>query len=160
MLSFDNYITWKDVENMASVISYQITLLPNIPDYIIGIGRGGLVPATLISHLLDVPLIPINYSSEHGKGNDKHARNTILPIVYGDITSGIGSPLSYPVLGVVDDIVDSGNTMKEVKDFYNKQGHLVHTYCLVAKENAIHIPDLYGTKVPLDSPWINFPWEL
>lgn len=33
------------------------------PDFLVGVGRGGLVPAAYLSHRLDVPLLSVDHSS-------------------------------------------------------------------------------------------------
>ena len=43
-------------------------------DYILGINRGGLIPAVILSHMLKVPHIPICYSAPDGNGDDKNSR--------------------------------------------------------------------------------------
>ena len=47
--------TWHDVEKMCSQILVQLYNSEWRPDYIVGITRGGNVPATILSNMLDVP---------------------------------------------------------------------------------------------------------
>jgi len=58
MLTLENKIilSWSDVEELVDILCKKIiTNLPNI-DSVYGIPRGGLIPATLISHKLNIPL--------------------------------------------------------------------------------------------------------
>ena len=49
------YLTWTDIEELVdSICGRIITEIPNI-DSIHGLPRGGLIPAVLISHRLDIP---------------------------------------------------------------------------------------------------------
>lgn len=49
-------VTWQDVEGMCQDIIRQIHLDNWKPDYVVGLTHGGLVPATLISQYLNVPI--------------------------------------------------------------------------------------------------------
>ena len=50
MLPPKKFYTWDDVQRMCADICQQITLDNWRPDYVVGITRGGNIPATLISH--------------------------------------------------------------------------------------------------------------
>ena len=50
------YYTWQDVEYQTQEILRQLQRDAWIPDYVVGLTRGGLVPATLISQYLAVPM--------------------------------------------------------------------------------------------------------
>lgn len=49
------YISWQQLERYISSICQQIYESNWRPDYVVGIGRGGLVPSTMLSHYLNVP---------------------------------------------------------------------------------------------------------
>ena len=123
------------------------------PQYIIGLSRGGLFPAIIISHMLDdMEMIPVRYSSKSGKGDDKNHSNA-LPLIQG----------CHPpaTLLIVDDICDSGLTLSEVVEFYKFRGHHVYTATLYYKDipGGPIEPDIYWHKIPEDAPWIVFPFE-
>ena len=75
------------------------------PDIIVGIARGGLVPATMLSHYLEKPLMVINYSLRDNKVTQASEVN--------DMTRKIKEGLSVLL---VDDICDSGDTLRKVAD--------------------------------------------
>ena len=130
-------------------------------DYIIGLSRGGLIPATILSHLSEIPLVPVKYSSKSGAGDNKNHDNILPPIPCG-FESGSGpSGVVFPTLLVVDDISDSGNTLREVIDHYIEIGHCVYSASLYYKELATPVvePEVYWRSIPEDGPWIIFPWE-
>jgi len=69
------------------------------PDHLVGVGRGGLVPATWLSHALDVPLLSIDLSAG-----------------IADFADLLLDRLAKRALGgerllIVDDINDSGRTI-------------------------------------------------
>jgi len=131
------------------------------PEFIVGLSRGGLIPATILSHKTDIPLFPVKYSSKSGNGDNKNHDNDLpmLPIEY---VSGGHDGIQYPTLLVVDDISDSGKTLREVVDFYEFNGHKVYTAALYYKELAESpiVPDIIWHTIPEVFDWIIFPWEV
>lgn len=102
------------------------------PDYIVGITRGGLVPAVMLSHYLEVPMHTLNASfrdadigpesnlwmAEDAFGyipveerTDAEFEITHLP-VKGDASA----PKKRKNILIVDDINDSGRTLQWIKD--------------------------------------------
>jgi xanthine phosphoribosyltransferase len=116
---------------------------------ILGLSRGGLIPAVIISHILEVPMIPVSYSSKKGMGDDKNHQNT-LP------------ELNDKSILILDDIIDSGHTMKEVDTYYSlRSGNNVYTASLYYKERTpiVYTPTVHWITIPEDSNWVIFPWE-
>jgi len=130
------------------------------PDYIVGLSRGGLIPATILSHITDIPLFPVKYSSKSGHGDNRNHDNH-LPYLPAEYVSGAAESIQQPSLLIVDDISDTGNTLREVVDFYFNEGHELATAALYYKELTIPViePDIYWRTIPEDGPWIIFPWE-
>jgi hypoxanthine phosphoribosyltransferase len=110
--------------------------------------RGGLLFGVIASHKLNVPLSAIAYSSKRGAGDDKNHSN-VLPMAQHGQT-----------ILLVDDIVDTGNTLKEIVDHYTSKGVKVITAVFHYKEGAVFAPDLYYWRIPADSEFINYPYEL
>ena len=48
--------TWEGVQEAVNSIAMQLFKDEWRPDYIVGITRGGLVPAVLLSHATDIPM--------------------------------------------------------------------------------------------------------
>lgn len=151
--------TWNQIDQGCSFIVGQVyrRLESEIePTLIVGLARGGLIPAVRISHLFrNTPMISINYSSKEGKGDDKNHEN-LLP---ASNTKAYHYRNTNHVL-IVDDIADSGNTMKEVAESYQEMGCIVTTAVLYAKESSVIQPDIIWQTIPAEAPWILFPWEL
>ena len=57
-----HFYTWNDVEKMCISIVNQMYKDNWRPDYIVGITRGGNVPATIISNLTGIPCESIKVS--------------------------------------------------------------------------------------------------
>ena len=77
-------------------------------DYVVGIARGGLIPAVHLSHSLGIPLLCLDYSLR-----DKQVVNYEYRRIIRDICDDISE--GKKIL-LVDDIVDSGATFYTVKN--------------------------------------------
>ena len=84
------------------------------------------------------------------------ADNELIP---GDNTKAQHAPSGSHIL-IVDDIADSGHTLKEVAESYLQHGCIVTTAVLYSKEGSAITPDIVWQSIPHDAPWIIFPWEL
>lgn len=113
--------------------------------YIIGICRGGLIPATSISYRLNIPLVPITVQTRD---------RTMY-----DIGDTVYMTNRYNCL-VVDDIVDTGETIKILLDKWNKRG--IDTACLIYNEGQQDVkPTFYHKKInkTIDPSWVTFWWD-
>jgi hypoxanthine phosphoribosyltransferase len=120
-------------------------------DLIIGIARGGLIPACIISHqLYDIPVMSIGVSS-YNKDKTTHSQ-----IIYQDISPTL---LTNKKVLVVDDLVDSGCTLKTIKDYYCLSTNaIIHTAVLITKTKTKFLPD-FSLKTTSHDIWITFPYE-
>lgn len=139
--------TYDDVQNICIKITNMIQHSNVVIDAIVGISRGGLMPANSMSHLLKLPLIPISYSAHRGKGDDQNHYNYLPNIPYKNIC-------------FVDDISDSGYTLLELKEHYKRLGHVVYTASIYYKvQPNTEAPSWWGITLDNNAPWIIFPWE-
>ena len=51
------FYSWQDFDESIEILTNYITMSGWTPDYIVGVKRGGLVPAIKLSHVFDKPLI-------------------------------------------------------------------------------------------------------
>jgi hypoxanthine phosphoribosyltransferase len=133
-------------------------------DLIIGLSRGGLVPAVFLSHRLNVPMVVADISHELSVGDNKDSHSNILPIIPDNVKSIL----------IVDDIIDSGNTIIAlitnlkttasitVSALYIKDGAEEHLRNSLA--DTLHHGNVTGyigaQHLPIDSPFVYFPWEI
>ena len=66
-------VSWTDVEHQVQEILRQMQRDFWIPDYVVGITRGGLTPANLISQYLDVPMHTIKVSLRNHQDCESNA---------------------------------------------------------------------------------------
>jgi xanthine phosphoribosyltransferase len=96
------YYTWSQVEGAVLEIARQMSEHNWKPDYIVGITRGGAVPAVLLSQYTGIPMRPLQVSLR-----DSH-----------DCVSDLGmaeDAFEGKKILVVDDINDQGSTINWIK---------------------------------------------
>ena len=116
------------------------------PKHIVGIARGGLIPATMLSHWYQIPLTVVSASYyDFGNKND-----------LGDFNNLLFDHPNDNIL-IVDDICDTGITLKEFGNLEKR----VKIAALVHNEACDYTPDYVGTSINKaeDPSWIIFPWE-
>lgn len=118
---------------------------------VVAITRGGLIPAGIVSRELDLRFIETLCIATYTDGNDLGQLNVIKPL--SDRVMQMGDEGSHVL--VIDDLVDSGTTLREVRRLLPR-AHIATVY---AKPKAADLVDTYARDVPQDQ-WINFPWDL
>lgn len=111
------YYSWKDVEGACLELARQITNSQWRPDYIVGITRGGAVPAILLSQYLAIPMRPLQVSLRDGGdcvSDLGMAEEAFGYIPIEERSSGNDESIKKNIL-IVDDINDSGATIAWIK---------------------------------------------
>ena len=119
-------------------------------DCIVGIARGGVIPATLFAYQLNLKDIYITQLSSYDKDNKHTTLFEKVPLNISDI-------LNKKVL-FVDDISDTGQTLNYIKQTYSKYTMDSKFYTCIYKVKSIFKPDYYG-KIVNEDTWLDFPWE-
>lgn len=136
-------LSWSDVQNLSKQLSE--ILKGSEWTGILAITRGGLFPAGLLSHSLDIRRIEtINVHSYTPKNTQGELNLLNVPYI----------PNSGKNWIIVDDLVDSGKTMRAVRKIYPKAVAVT----LFAKPEGLPTVDYHIRKVEQNT-WIVFPWE-
>lgn len=149
--------TYEDFKEGIANIASQVKCSDFDPDYIVGIVRGGCVPAVALSHKLKIPVVMVHWSSRDNMvgGNES---NCWIP---EDILDG------KRVL-IVDDIIDGGETIRQVIDDWGKSVRdaldlrNIKVAALVYNTTQPTVVDFYDVAVNRedDNRWFTFPWEV
>ena len=105
------YYTWSDVESQTQEILRQIALSDWRPDYVVGLTRGGLTPANLISQYLEVPMECLKVSLRDGGQTESNC--WMAEDAYGYKSTDDQDPKR---ILIVDDINDSGATLNWIRE--------------------------------------------
>jgi uncharacterized protein len=147
-------LTWGDFEFDCNAMIFDIKRGNKTYDHIVGIGRGGLVPAVICSHKLGVPLFPINWQTRDG------TNDAFIVAIFG--ANALLNDWSSIL--IVDDINDSGRTMQEVSNEFKKvlkpsdRPVNIEIATVYQKSSTVQASDYIGRMVGIDE-WIVFPWE-
>ena len=119
-------------------------------DFVVGVGRGGLIPATMLAYKLKKTVRAVGIKTYDNMSQiDDY-------VLYQDIE--IPKDANIKIL-IVDDICDTGNTFKILKELYSKHKNVTVEFAsLFIKDKSAHLVDYYGLSVA-DSIWLDFPWE-
>ncbi|MGY3554146.1 phosphoribosyltransferase [Williamsia sp. R60] len=120
------------------------------PDVVLGIARGGLVPAGALAYALDCKsLFTMNVEFYTGVGTTLDEPVILPPILDATELDGL-------TVLVVDDVADSGKTLELVHTFCRNHAAEVRTAVLYEKPASVIKAD-YTWRYT--DRWINFPWS-
>ena len=152
--------TWDYISTACKDLGKKITKAKINPKYVIGISRGGLIPATLIAKELGVREVYSFGVRSYSDGIDFESRQP-APTIYQDIKYCYQLCRDEDIL-IVDDITDKGNTFKFVTNYLYEQSAVfkrrVSTAALFRKEQSTYTPGFSHACVN-DDEWVVFPWE-
>lgn len=132
-------ISWNELEKIVGELVSKINLKPDI---IIGVVRGGIVPARLLSNALNVKkMYCINVEKV---GEDRKVRTEIL------------DDIDNKNVLLVEDMLETGRSLIVAKEYLEKKGALVKTACFFIQSKSEIKPDYYLKRTDSE---VSFPWE-
>ena len=174
------YVSFEDVQRQVQDIIRQMYTDSWRPDYVVGLTRGGLTPAVLLSQYLDVPMYALHVSLrdfENCETNCWMAEDAFGSVPESDPSGARVDPFHRKNILVVDDINDSGNTINWIKQdwqqsvydpadgstwdaVWGKTTRFAVLYDNLASD-AIITPTYASEEINKaeDPTWIVFPWE-
>ena len=152
--------TWLEVDRFTRVVAKAIRDANYRPDVIVGIARGGCVPAVHLSHLLDVRAF-IALEIQTTSSNAAYAGRLERPII--NASAAISQITSKKVL-LVDDAVSTGKTLQYGLDFLKQFAPsevrtailVFDTTVPVGSDNcSLEVMDFWAHEA---HAWALFPW--
>lgn len=154
-------LTWDDIRTHVSSLGRQLVTANWRPEYIVGLVRGGTIPATMLSHYFDIPMHALKISFRDD--DDVESNCWMAEDAYNDIN-----------ILVVDDINDSGKTLNWLVNDWQGScfpddegrwkkvwGYNVRFMSIV--NNVASAAKIQYTGLSINklqkNVWIEFPWE-
>ena len=157
------FLTWQDVENQTQEILRQLQQDQWRPDYVVGLTRGGLVPANLISQYLECPMETLKVSLRDDTSQPE-----------SNLWMAEDAYMNKKIL-IVDDINDTGATLNYIKQDWpsgcmpdtnrwnDVWGGNVRVAVLYDNESSKSELTVDYSAVTINKAeedvWIDFPWE-
>lgn len=139
--------TWNQIYDMLLTQAEQIQGFK--PDLIVGIARGGLIPARILTDMLETPLLA-TIEVEFYLGI---AQTKAEPTLKQSLTT----PVRCKKILLVDDIADTGKTLQLAKSHLQNLGASeIKIGTLYLKPQSLTKPDFYEKQT---SNWVIFPWD-
>ncbi len=143
-------LQWDDIEKQCEYLAKEIKKRGIKFDIIVGIARGGWIPARLLSDYLgNYELYTVRVKFYEGVG-----RRGAKPLII--------HPTQFDVAGkkvlLVDDIADTGESLTAaVEHLKDRHSGKITVATLVKKPSSKLVPDLFAMITPA---WVIFPWEV
>jgi uncharacterized protein len=173
------YHTWQDVERQTQEILRQINLDRWRPDYVVGLTRGGLVPANLISQYLECRMETLKVSLRDGAEQESNLWMAEDAFGYMPKEERLLAEFDFALhaknILIVDDINDTGATLNWIQQDWisgclpeherwsGVWGNNVRVACLYDNESSKSKLDVAYSAVTINKAnkdvWIVFPWE-
>ncbi|GAA2223099.1 phosphoribosyltransferase [Herbiconiux moechotypicola] len=141
---------WEQFGEASRVLAQEIVESGFVPDFVIAIARGGLIPGGALAYALGVK-----------------SCGSLNVEFYSDIEETLPEPIilpplldNEPLIGknvlLVDDVADSGRTLALVVELLEKVDITVKSATLYIKPRSVIAPDFYWKTT---DRWIVFPWS-
>jgi xanthine phosphoribosyltransferase len=146
------YIPYESFLADVEAVAVQIEADSWKPDFLVGIGRGGLVPAAFLSHRLDIAMLSVDISSGEAGFADE-----LLVKLAAKIDAGRR-------LLIIDDINDSGGTILALRSAIEEKagnGQQLRVAVLIDNVRSRAVAEYCARRIDRDDDkrWFVFPWE-
>jgi uncharacterized protein len=145
--------SWADLDRWTRAVAAKVRAAGRVPEAIVGLTRGGWVPARLVADQLGVKRLLALQTAHWGVTATKDGHAALTEQLSGSV-EGIS------VL-VVDDITDTGESLALAVDHVRTAGRpsrLETATCLHITHSKF-VPDYYAEEVPAAQwVWVVFPW--
>ena len=142
-------VSWDQFHRDARALAWRLASSGPF-DALVAITRGGLVPAAIVARELDVRVI-----ETIGIVTRRDYKTLGDLMILKPIAAEIAKLDQEARVLVVDDLVDTGATMKVVRELLPK----AHVATVYAKPLGRPLVDTFVTEVSQDT-WIYFPWDM
>lgn len=140
-------VSWKQYQDFAQKLAASLLQQERLFDEIVAIARGGLTLGHLLSDYLRIPICSItiqSYTDIQKQGELK-------------ITAGLGGHIAGKRILLVDDIADTGKTLKRATSYLKRfRPKSITTMTMFYKPHSVIRPDYFAQQT---TQWVIFPSE-
>ncbi len=148
--SIREVLTWEGFGKAARELATAVVDSGFQPDLIMSITRGGMLPAGTISYAMGIKNLHI-INVEFYTGVDARLP---MPVLLPPVPAAVD--LSQKKVLVVDDVADTGETLRMVRDFCATHVAETRTAVLYEKSQSVVKCDYVWKRT---DEWISFPWS-
>lgn len=170
-------ISWNEYQQYISKICHDISVDKWRPDYIVGITRGGVLPAAMISHYFNVPMFALSVSLRDHEYTESNCWMSEDAYGYGGTfeDNPIYDEYIQKNILIVDDMNDSGATFNWIIDDWQSTCLPLSDHWNTVWGNNVKFAVVFDNlsskcKVPMSfvgeeinksetDVWIDFPYE-
>jgi len=141
------YFTNIQMRNALIQIEDKLVHSMFIPDVILGVNRGGLIPGVYLSHRIKRPHEVLDVRLRD------HTAKPDLDVLYKSVSQG-------KKILIIDDINDTGSTFQHIADNCIFDSNIRYTAVINNKPSTFKV-DYYGYEInkSIEDRWVVFPWE-
>ncbi len=154
-------LSWDEITECCNIIADKISNDDLVINSIVGLSRGGLVPATILAHKLKIREVMVHGYHSYDDETKKRDVSNVHGMMYQDVMYDLMKGLPGRNILIVDDLCDEGVTMKGLVNRMYKKFHKgvvsISTAALYCKDRSVFVPDYTGNRC--DNKWLVFPWE-
>ena len=145
--------TWADVDRWADRLEERVRAAHAVPETLVGLTRGGWVPTRLLADRLGVHRV-VSLRAQHWGV-------TATPTGAAALTEGLSGPVKDQRVLVVDDITDTGDSLRLAVDHVRSAGPTtVESAAFLHIARSTFVPTYYAEEIPRDEwVWVVFPWN-
>ena len=146
------YLSHDVMDNYYADILQKMALDRYRPDVVIALSRGGLDMGVKFSNYFgDIPLEPLVWQTRDGAESDKERLTDLL------------SKYQHKDILIVDDILDTGTTLKQIADaISDSKSFGVIDYAVAIENQDVDFEISYSSRTISrleQEQWFVFPWE-
>jgi hypoxanthine phosphoribosyltransferase len=145
--------TWAEVERWADRLEGLVRSARHMPETLVGLTRGGWVPARMLSDRLGVKRV-VSIRAQHWGV-------TATPDGVASLSEGLSGPVRGERVLIVDDITDTGESLALAVEHVRTAGaQQIETATFLHIPHSKIVPTYFAEEIPRDAwVWIVFPWN-
>jgi uncharacterized protein len=145
--------TWEDVDRWADRLAELVRSAHALPETLVGLTRGGWVPARLLSDRLGAKRL-VSVRAQHWGV-------TATPDGAASLSEGLSGPIAGEKVLIVDDITDTGESLRLALEHVRAAGPArVETATFLHIPHSKVVPTYYAEEIPRNAwVWVVFPWN-